>query len=111
MGNVDPFHTKCPKKEATDLSGSIMCFGLTERAVPHLSTITDCCGIATVTVMVDKIARLKNIRAKNARLCGCRTAYNEPKFKGSVSSSIPCTCGLFVSLCCRLFHENGDNRG
>ena len=31
--------------------------------------VIDCCGIATVTVMADKIARLTDIRAKNARSC------------------------------------------
>ena len=41
-------------------------------------TVTDCCGIATVTVMADKIARLTDIRANNARLCGYRTPYNAP---------------------------------
>ena len=38
---------------------------------PHLVrlTVTDCCGIAMVTTaMADKIARLTDIKAKNARL-------------------------------------------
>ena len=43
-------------------------------------TVMDCCGIATVTVMADKVARLTDIRAKNARLCGYRTPYNTPTF-------------------------------
>ena len=34
--------------------------------------------MATVTVMADKIARLTDIRAKSARLCGYRTPYNGP---------------------------------
>ena len=44
-------------------------------------TVTDCCGIATVTVVAvvaDKITRLTDIRAKNALLCGYRAPYNGP---------------------------------
>ena len=41
-------------------------------------TVTDCCRIATVTVMADKIDRLTDIRAKNARLCGYLTPKNGP---------------------------------
>ena len=41
-------------------------------------TVTHCCGIATVTVMDNKIARLTDIRPKKARLCGYRTPYNGP---------------------------------
>ena len=44
-------------------------------------TVTECCRIATVTVMGDKIARLTDVRAKNARLCGYRTLYNGPTIK------------------------------
>ena len=41
-------------------------------------TVTDCCGIVTVTFIADEIARLTDIRAKNARLCGYRTPCNGP---------------------------------
>ena len=42
------------------------------------STVMDCCGMATVTVMADKIARLTDIRVKNARSCGYPALYNGP---------------------------------
>ena len=43
-------------------------------------TVTDCCRIATVTDMAEKIARLTDSKAKNARLCGYRimSPYNGP---------------------------------
>ena len=41
-------------------------------------TVTDCCRITTVTVMADKTARLTDVRAKNALLCGYQHPIMDP---------------------------------
>ena len=48
-------------------------------------TATNCCKIATATIMDDKIARLTDIRAKNERLFGYRAPYN-----GTIYADIQC---------------------
>ena len=59
-------------------------FGLNLSAVsgyfPYFKrlTVKDCCRIATITVIADKITRLTDIRPKNARLCGYGTPHSGP---------------------------------